>query len=87
MNGHDLAEEIIRKHGVDRYPTVELTLIKLQEEIGEFIHEYLREKDIHKMAKEYADTGICLYRLGSILNLDLIEEMCNVVNKETRKFA
>jgi NTP pyrophosphatase (non-canonical NTP hydrolase) len=88
MNGHDLAKEIIRKHGVDRYPTIELKLLKLVTEVGELVDAHMKPgKDVNDFAKEYGDVGLTLYHIGNTLYLNLEDEMLNVVNKETRKFA
>lgn len=92
MNGHDLAKEIIRKHGVDRYPSPEAKLLKLAEEVGELVREFNKgwgshEFDVNKFAKEYADVGLTLYQIGNHFYLNLEDEMLTVVNKETRKFA
>lgn len=92
MNGHDLAEEIIRKHGIDRYTTPEAKLLKLAEEVGELVREFNKgwgshEFDIHAFAKEYADVGLTLYQIGNHFNLNLEDEMLAVVNGDNRKFA
>jgi NTP pyrophosphatase (non-canonical NTP hydrolase) len=82
-----LAKELIRKHGVDRYPTIELKLLKLVEEVGELIQTHLKpEKDIHDFAKEYGDVGLTLHHIGNELYLDLYDEMLTVVNNDTRKY-
>lgn len=87
MNGHDLAKELIRKHGVDRYPTVELSLLKLTEEIGELVQAWLKpDKDINDFAKEYADVGLALHELGNKTYLNLLDEMLTMVNNDNRKF-
>jgi NTP pyrophosphatase (non-canonical NTP hydrolase) len=88
VSGHDLAREIVKKHGVDRYPTAELTLLKLAEEVGELIQAYLRDgADLEHIRKEYADVGLVLYGLGDDFDLNLDEEMKRVVDGETRRFA
>jgi NTP pyrophosphatase (non-canonical NTP hydrolase) len=94
MNGHELARQLIAKHGVDRYPTPELAALKLTEEIGELAGAILKSarnshgnlEDITKVRKEFADVGLTLYALGTMLGLDLLEEMQTVVDGETRKF-
>lgn len=91
MNGHDLAKEIVSKHGIDRYPTIETKLLKLVEEVGELVREFNRgwdgETDVEAFAKEYADVGLTLYQIGNALHLNLEDEMLTVVNKDNRKFA
>ncbi len=87
-DGHALVREIIRKHGVNRYPTIEQQLLKLTTEVGELIDAYQKpDKDVNDFAKEYGDVGLTLYQVGNTMYLNLEEEMLNVVNKETRKFA
>lgn len=88
MNGHDLAKEIIRKHGVDRYPTLEGKLLKLATEVGELIDAYQKpDKDVNDFAKEYGDVGLTLHEIGNAMYLNLYDEMLTVVNNDTRKFA
>lgn len=91
MSGHELIREIIAKHGRDRYPTAELILLKLTEELGELVQAHLRwhavTGDLTRVRKEYADVGLVLYGLGNKLGLDLEEEMAKVVAGETRKFG
>lgn len=88
MNGHDLVRRIIAKHGKDRYPTPEPALLKLVEELGELVQEYLRpDCDMARVRKEYGDVGLALYGLGNVLGLNLEDEMCEVVENETRRFA
>jgi hypothetical protein len=91
-NGHDLAAQLIVKHGVDRYPSVTGQLLKLVEEFGELTKEILAVPDggdyrRYGIAKEYADVGLCLYALGSKLGLDLMAVMQSVVDHETRVFS
>ena len=86
MSGHALAREIIAKYGVDRYPTTELSVIKLAEEFGELAGAILLGDDA-AIRKEYGDVGISLHLLGDKLNLDLEAEMTAVVDSETRRFA
>lgn len=92
MNGHKLAREIVKKHGVDRYTTPEAAILKLVEEVGELVREFNKgwgshEFDLTKFAKEYGDIGISLHLLGDKMGLNLIDEMQNVVSNETRRFA
>lgn len=88
MNGHDLAREIIAKHGVDRYPTAVLNMLKLVEELGELAGELLAGggSSSDAVRKEYADVGLSLYALGDKLGLNLEAEMTAVVDGETRRF-
>jgi len=96
--GHELAREIIARHGRDRYPTPELTGLKLAAEVGELASEILRGRDrpaepvltaesLAKIRKEYGDVGLTLHALGNQLGLDLDEEMAKVVARETRSFV
>ncbi len=86
-SGHDLAREIIAKHGRDRYPTALLVVLKLVEELGELTAELLREPAVDsKLRKEYGDVGLTLHALGNQLGLDLLAEMRAVVDGETRTF-
>jgi NTP pyrophosphatase (non-canonical NTP hydrolase) len=98
--GHILARELIRKHGVDRYPTVPAQFSKLLDEIGELSEALIihgpgacpQHETAHTLAvcekvrKEFADVGLSLYALGDKLGLDLIREMADVVEHETRSF-
>ena len=96
MNGHELAREIIAKHGADRYPTPELALLKLMEELGELtsaLLEHIRHNGstdwadtCPEVCKEYGDVGLTLHGLGNLLGLDLVNEMRKVVENETRRF-
>lgn len=87
MSGHDLATEIIAKHGVDRYPTAELQALKVIGELGELAEAILKSHPADAVAKEYGDVGLALYALGGKLGLDLDECMRHVVATETRTFA
>ena len=98
-SGHELARELIAKHGRDRYPTTHLNAMKAANEMGELLGAILREHDFPeggcmpavelfaKIRKEYADAGLALYALGDKLGLDLDEEMAAVVRGETRRFG
>lgn len=86
MTGHDLHRELLNIHGVDRYPSVNETILKTMEELGELIQAILKNKDQLDVAKEYGDVGLCLFGLGNKLDLDLNECMTDVVAHETRKF-
>ena len=91
--GHELAREIIRKHGVDRYPAAARQAIKVLEEAGELLAEIGRKEGGASLAaeaairKEYGDTGLALHALGDKLGLDLDECMAEVVANEMRRFA
>lgn len=87
MNGHELAREIIAKHGTDRYPAVEQQALKALEELGELAGAVLKGRPAGEVAKEYGDVGLALFELGSKLGLDLGECMAAVVAGETRTFA
>lgn len=92
--GHQLAREIIAKHGTDRYPGVDSNMMKLVEEIGELMSEILAygefmdgEPPHASLRKEYGDVGLTLYALGNKLGLNLFDEMQAVVEGETRSFT
>jgi NTP pyrophosphatase (non-canonical NTP hydrolase) len=91
--GHKLIRELIAKHGIDRYPTPGLSLIKCLEELGELAREILKSqipggmRMTPQIRKEYADAGLALYALGDKLGLDLMSEMAAVVDGETRTFT
>jgi len=87
MSGHDLIREIVEKHGKDRYPTIDLSFMKLMEEIGELCQAILKVKSKKDVMKEYGDIGLSLYNLGDKMGLDLDECMKMVVDEETRKFS
>ncbi len=86
MTGHELSDEIIRKHGTDRYPTVELSLLKLMEEVGELTGSVIKGQPIERIRKEYGDVGLTLYALGTKLGMDLEKVMSDVVRNDTRIF-
>lgn len=87
MSNHELARQLISKHGVDRYPTVHAQALKVLGELGELAEAILKGHAPEKVAKEYADTGLALYALGDKLGLDLDEAMRDVVEHEDRRFA
>lgn len=87
MTGHWLVKEIIKKHGVDRYPTKEFAFMSLMEEVGELSQAVLKNKPKEDIMKEYGDVGLVLHHLGNILGLDLNYCMQKVVDEETRSFA
>jgi len=87
MNGHELARQIIDKHGIDRYPDKYLQALKVMEEIGELTGELLKNPDGPGVLKEYADVGLALYALGNKLGIDLDDAMRQVIGGETRTFA
>ena len=86
MSGHDLARELIAKHGTDRYPTVDAQALKALEELGELAGAILKGHSREAVAKEYADAGLALYALGDKLGIDLDQAMSEVVQGETRTF-
>lgn len=87
MSGHDLAAEIIAKHGTDRYPTVEQQALKVVGELGELVEAILKGHPPEQVAKELGDTGLALYALGTKLGLNVDVCMADVVVGETRSFA
>jgi NTP pyrophosphatase (non-canonical NTP hydrolase) len=89
-DGHELANEIIRKHGIDRYPHPNDQALKLAAEVGELADEVLKraaEGNLDKVRKEYGDAGLALYELGSKLGIDLLSCMQQVIADETRDFS
>lgn len=95
VNGHDLGREIIRKHGVDRFPSVSSNYRHLADELGELgealmLWHETRGEDPEvaaRVRKEYGDVGLTLYTLGDKLLLDLGTCMTEVVQGETRRFT
>jgi NTP pyrophosphatase (non-canonical NTP hydrolase) len=85
--GHELARQLITKHGTDRYPDHVTQLLKVTEEVGELAGAILKGHDLGEVAKEYADVGLALYALGDKLGLDLDEMMRLTMARETRTFA
>jgi NTP pyrophosphatase (non-canonical NTP hydrolase) len=72
--GHDLVRKRVAEN--DRYPTVELELLKLAEEVGELVQAYLRDgTDLARIRREFADVGFVLLALGDRLGLDLDDEI------------
>ena len=72
--GHDLVRKLVAEN--DRYPTVELELLKLMEEAGELVQAYLRDgDDLARIRQEFADVGFVLIALGNKLGLDLGDEI------------
>ena len=102
-SGHELATRLIAKHGTDRYPQVPDQALKVAAEVGELADAILKHRTRHDgcagdllaadiaecphVRKEYADSGLALYRLGTRLGLDLMACMAEVVEKETRTFT
>lgn len=84
---HELARRLIKKHGIDRYPSVNRNLGKVSEELGELWGAVLKDESDDRIRKEYADVGLALYALGDKLGFDLGECMRQVVDGETRVFA
>jgi NTP pyrophosphatase (non-canonical NTP hydrolase) len=82
----ELTRALLEKHGVDRYPTPELNLLKVVEELGEVTRALLRGDD-EKARDELADVAISLYALSDKLGFDLDERIRLVVEQETRSFV
>jgi NTP pyrophosphatase (non-canonical NTP hydrolase) len=87
VSGHDLAAEIISKHGTDRYQTLERQALKVAGELGELAEAILKGRSAAEIAKEYGDVGLSLYALGTKLGLNLDVCMADVVINETRTFT
>jgi NTP pyrophosphatase (non-canonical NTP hydrolase) len=97
VTGSQLAEEQIRRHGRDRYPTPELQALKLCAEMGELASEILRSRDdpsqeisyaqLSKIRKELGDVGLTLHALATKLGMNVETAMADVVSGEFRRFA
>jgi len=74
----DLFIELIVKHGVDRYPSPELQLIKLTEEVGELCSAWL-EKDFDRTRKEAGDVLFTLQGFVRHWNIDLLTVMREII--------
>lgn len=68
MTNHELVRALIQQHGVDRYPTVQLNVMKVMEELGELVRNFLRGLP---MVDELADVAISLYAIADKLDIDL----------------
>lgn len=89
----------IAKHGKDRYPTPKANAEKLVVEAAELLgaiaeHQNSRtHRRNHALADcvlvrgELADVGLCLHALGNKLEIDPIEAMRELVDRDTRRFA
>lgn len=86
MTNAELAQYLLEKHGKDRYPTPELSYIKLTEEIGEIAGAMLKGKR-DEISSELADVGLCLYLLADKLNIDLDVAMTYKVMNDVRTIA
>lgn len=89
-DGHDLAAQILKIHGTDRYPHPNDQALKLAEETGELAGAILKRAvagNLDAVKKEYGDAGIALFELGNKLGIDLITCMRKVVENETRTFG
>jgi NTP pyrophosphatase (non-canonical NTP hydrolase) len=89
-DGHDLAAQILKIHGTDRYPHPNDNALKLGEEVGELMGAILKRAvagNLDQVRKEYGDVGITLFELGNKLGIDLITCMRKVVENETRTFG
>jgi NTP pyrophosphatase (non-canonical NTP hydrolase) len=82
----ELMRILLEKHGVDRYPTPELNLLKAFEEAGEVTRALLRG-DLEKARDEIADVAISLYALADKLDFDLDARIRMVVAREQRSFV
>jgi len=80
----DRFEILLEVHQVDRYPTPELSLIKIQEEVGELASAWL-ENDYDKVRKEAADVLFALQGFVRIWNIDLIRAMDEVIDESSSK--
>ena len=80
----DLAHQLVAKHGVDRYPTVNDSLHKLHEEVGEVTRAFLRGEDL---APELADVEISLRLLAHKAGVDLDAAVYQKVASDDRTFA
>ncbi len=95
--GHQLWSEIIAKHGRDRCPTAAGQALWACGEMGELGQAIAKAVDagydparlgeVAAVRKEFGDAGLALYGLEGKLGLNLVNEMANVVNEETRTFT
>ena len=93
MDGHQLSDEQIRKHGTDRYPSPAAQYAKVLDEAGELGEALMNwasssgdPADFTWVRSEYADVGLALFALGRKLGLDLTAEMRRVVSDDDRDF-
>lgn len=80
----ELFYELLKKHKTDRYQTPELSLIKLQEEVGELCSAWL-EEDYEKTRKEAGDVLFALQGFVRIWNIDLIQVMKEIIEESGSK--
>lgn len=79
-----LAAELLANHGKDRYPTVELSALKLTEELGELVGSILKGHGPDKKKKELADVALCLHILAMKMGYDIEEVVLDVVISDNR---
>ncbi len=70
----DLFEALLGHHGVDRYPTPQLGLIKIQEELGEVSRAFLRGDDAG-VAKELGDVVLAVQGMARHYGIDVMAEV------------
>jgi NTP pyrophosphatase (non-canonical NTP hydrolase) len=70
-----LSARQIAAHGVDRYPTVQLNLIKLMSEVGELADEILKNGPRERVLAELSDVALCLGALANKLKVDNLTEL------------
>lgn len=80
-----LAATQIENHGKDRYPTPEMQMIKIMEEVGELAKE-INKGNVDKARLESADVALALYNLANKLQFDLDSAIHEVVTKDKRSF-
>jgi NTP pyrophosphatase (non-canonical NTP hydrolase) len=100
VTGHDLSRAQIERHGRDRYPTAMSNAIKIMSEAAELV-DAIDQSGIGngtppdfdgmpmippEVRRELADVGLSLYALANKLGLDLVQEMRELVETDTRDF-
>lgn len=79
-----LFDVLLAYHGVDRYPTPALGLVKLQEEVGEACRAFLRGNDAD-LAKELGDVVLAVQGVARHLGIDVMTAVrLNVENSVGR---
>lgn len=84
----------VQKHGADRYPTVELQMLKLGEEFGELakaMHRYLTGRTrvgtgTQEIRDEMADVALALAGLANKYGIDLDHAIKSKVDRDNRNF-
>jgi NTP pyrophosphatase (non-canonical NTP hydrolase) len=69
-----LFDMLLEHHGADRYPTPELGLLKLQEEVGEVVRAFLRG-DTSGVHKELGDVVLAVQGVARHFACDVMEEV------------